>query len=210
MLDLYCERTSASLFGEPLNAVTNLAYFAAAWAVWRLRTPSPSTAAVLSSLLAAVGVGSLLFHTLATPWARILDRLPILLFQLAFLWLYGTRIVKIASLPMAALLTGFLIAVWAGARSPDFLNGSLIYAPALGLALGISVLHYRTQSHGRLTLPAAVGIFIAAVIFRTVDHAVCQTVPIGTHFLWHLLTAVALCLLARGLVLNLPAPRRAE
>ena len=206
MIDLYCERTGPGLWAEPVNALTNLAYFAAAWAVLlSARAPSRPGARLLAGLLVAIGTGSTLFRTLATPWARILDELPILLFQLSFLWLYGRWIVKMAGMPTAGLLGGFLMAAYAGRQFPDLLNGSLIYAPAFLLALGIEVYHYRTQSYGRFTVPAAVGVFVAAVLFRTMDNAVCQTIPFGTHFLWHLLTAAALSLFARGLLVNMPS-----
>jgi hypothetical protein len=31
----------------------------------------------------------------------------------------------------------------------------------------------------------AVALAVVAVTFRTIDLAVCQTIPMGTHFLWH-------------------------
>lgn len=207
MIDLYCERTGPGLWAEPLNALSNLAYFAAAWAVWRFArgTVGPGTR-VLVSLLAAIGTGSALFHTFATPWARALDDTPILLFELSFLWLYGRQIVGIAPASLAALLAGFLVAVHAGRQFPQLLNGSLMYAPAFLVALAIGLYHYRTQPRERFTIPAAVGIFVVAVVCRTVDNAVCPAMPLGTHFLWHLLTASALYLFARGLLVGAPSP----
>lgn len=41
-LDIYCERTGPGLWAEPLGALSNLAFFVAAWMLWRLcHTPSP-------------------------------------------------------------------------------------------------------------------------------------------------------------------------
>ena len=37
---------------------------------------------------------------------------------------------------------------------------------------------------------------------RSIDNAVCDAFPIGTHFLWHLLAALVLYLFGRGLVQN--------
>ena len=34
-VDLYCERLGPGLLAEPLNAITNLAFFIAAWLLWR-------------------------------------------------------------------------------------------------------------------------------------------------------------------------------
>ena len=46
-IEMYCERTSAAWDAEPLNAVSNAAFFIAAWAAWRLneRHPSANSAA---------------------------------------------------------------------------------------------------------------------------------------------------------------------
>ena len=82
MLDLYCERVGPELWAEPVNALTNLAFFLSAWAGWLLiqrSTDRPVGLVLLAAVIATVGVGSLLFHTLATTWAQILDVLPILI-----------------------------------------------------------------------------------------------------------------------------------
>ena len=69
-IDLYCERTDASFWSEPLNALTNLAFLVAAILIarWARRERGRLSwdAAVLAALAALVGVGSFLFHTFAT------------------------------------------------------------------------------------------------------------------------------------------------
>ena len=99
----------------------------------------------------------------------------------------------------AALLVAFLAAV-AGARQlPGVLNGSVVYAPALLATAALGVYHARTQPRARLALLAAAGLLAAAVLLRTVDHVVCPALPVGTHFLWHVLTAHVLYLFTRVL-----------
>lgn len=64
MLDLYCECTGPGLWSEPVNALTNLAYIAAAWAVWRsARGAADPGARLLVGLLVAIGTGSALVHS---------------------------------------------------------------------------------------------------------------------------------------------------
>jgi len=204
VLDLYCERVGPGLWAEPLNAVTNAAFLLAAWAAWRMaqRVHGLSTGTwVLVALIVTVGIGSTLFHTFATPWARVLDSGPILLFQLSYLWLYGRRIVKLGAAPVTGLLAVFVMAAYAGRQFPHVLNRSLIYAPAALVIVGLGVYHSRTQTAARRSLPAAAAVFVVAVVFRTVDAAVCPVFPLGTHFLWHLLIPVALYFLMRGLLL---------
>ncbi len=94
-IDLYCERLGAEFWAEPINALTNIAFFLAAWGAWRLSRQSSSLSAsiwVLIASILAIGSGSFVFHTVATNWARVLDVVPILVFQLLFLWFYGRQV----------------------------------------------------------------------------------------------------------------------
>lgn len=89
MVDLYCERVDPGLWSEPVNALTNVAFFLAAWATWNLARRAEaavSTGSWLSVvLLVPIGIGSSVFHTFATTWARVFDVVPILLFQVSYL-----------------------------------------------------------------------------------------------------------------------------
>ena len=94
-VDHYCERTGSGVDAEPLNALTNAAFLVAAWGAWRFlsRHPSRSAHGLVVALIATmvlVGVGSFLFHTVATRWAEWGDVLPIMLFMLLYLWLVLT------------------------------------------------------------------------------------------------------------------------
>jgi hypothetical protein len=102
--------------------------------------------------------------------------------------------------PAAVLVLGFLAAVLTGLQFPEVLNGSLVYAPAVIAITGVGVHHYRTRDRARLVLLAAAGILVIAVFFRVIDRAACAALPLGTHFLWHLLTACALYALGRALL----------
>ena len=206
MVDLYCERVDPGLFAEPVNASTNVAFFLVAWAIWNLacRRHALSTGGwLLIVLLVTIGIGSSLFHTFATRWARVLDAVQILLFQLSYLWLYSRAIIKMRFGSVVGLLAAFLVAAYFGRQFPLILNGSLIYAPAFLVTLGIGLHHYRGQKHGRFDVLAAAGVFLVSVFFRTIDNAVCTSFPVGTHFLWHLLIPVVLYLFMRSLLLNL-------
>ncbi|MGB5260812.1 MAG: ceramidase domain-containing protein [Gammaproteobacteria bacterium] len=92
MIDLYCERLDSTLWSESINAATNLSFIIAALVLWRQATRCASLTAgigLLTGLMVAMGIGCGLFHTFATGWAQLLDILPILLFQLACLVVYG-------------------------------------------------------------------------------------------------------------------------
>lgn len=208
-LDAYCERTGPELWAEPVNLLTNLAFLIAAAAAARRFAESPGLAfrngwdiALLIALLAAIGVGSALWHAFAQPWAALADTLPILLFISVFL---ASFLYRVAGLGAAAIVALFALfqAVNFGIRGvfpPETLNGSIFYAPAwLGLALMALWLALRRHAlAGRFA--AAWALFSGSLVFRTVDQAVCAAFPIGTHFLWHGLNAVLLYLLVDALI----------
>jgi hypothetical protein len=210
-LDLYCERTGPGLVNEPLNAITNLAFFVAIWAVWRLTRAGPHrdvSSSVLLALMLAIAVGSTLFHTFATAWAHWLDVLPILLFQLAFLWCYLRQVGRLGLWRTLLVLVAFLAASLYGRSLPQVLNGSLMYAPSLALILALGLYHYATRRARRADLLAAGGLLALSIAFRTMDAAVCPAVPAGTHFLWHVLNAGVLFLCMRALLAHRTAAAR--
>ena len=207
MIDLYCERCGPGLLAEPFNATTNLAFLIAAWAAWVLARRLNSLSSGIQGMIflaVSIGIGSALFHTFATGWGRVLDVVPILLFQLLFLWLYTRQVIQIRAAPAAAAVVLFLVVALAGRQFPHVLNGSLVYSPAFFLLVGLGLYHLGKQKPGRLLLVAAAGVFALSLLFRSIDLAVCPYFPIGTHFLWHILTAGPIYLLMRVLILNQP------
>ena len=56
------------------------------------------------------------------------------------------------------------------------------------------------------TLLLGAGVYLAALFFRTIDNEVCAAVPIGTHFLWHLLIGSVTYLAMRPLILTVRVP----
>jgi hypothetical protein len=95
-VDIYCERTTSALDAEPVNALTNVAFLIAAGCAWRLQSgrTNPVATGLIRALIvitAVVGLGSFLFHTVATRWAEWGDVIPIVVFMLLFLWLVLTH-----------------------------------------------------------------------------------------------------------------------
>ena len=206
MIDLYCERLGPGIWAEPINALTNLAFVVAAFAAWRLtnqcRSMSVETG-LLTGLMVAIGIGSGLFHTFATSWARVLDVLPILLFQIVYLWIYGSRIIMMRAVYLAGLVILFLIAAYIGRQFPHLLNGSFIYLPAFILLLGLGLYHYHHAQTEPNLLLWATALFSVSLFMRSIDLVVCNYFPVGTHFFWHLFNGLLVYLAFRGLLMNL-------
>ncbi|HSF74382.1 MAG TPA: hypothetical protein VLA84_11340 [Microcoleus sp.] len=154
------------------------------------------------TLATSIGIGSALFHTFATQWARLLDVIPLLLFQLGFLWLYSRQVVRMKYGYVGELLVGFFFSSNFSNEFTNVLNGSLSYAPAFLVLLGLEVYHYQQQKYEPFILLAASGVFLLALSFRTLDRAICPYFSSGTHFLWHLCNGILLYLSARELILN--------
>ncbi len=194
--DSYCERTDLSFWAEPVNAATNAAFLIAALVMaLRLRGQRLPLAWALVAILAAIGVGSFLFHTLATAWAAMADVLPIVLFILVYLFaanrdywrwpLWASLLATALFIPYAAITTPLFDQL-------PFLRISAFYWPVPVLILIYSVaLRPRLPETAR-GLAVGAAILVASLTFRSLDEGLCDAVPLGTHFMWHVLNAIML------------------
>jgi len=104
---------------------------------------------------------------------------------------------------LAGLVILFLIAACLARQFPHLLNGSLIYLPAFILLLGLGLYHYHHARTEPTLLLWAIAIFSASLFLRPIDLAVCNYLPVGTHYFWHLLNGLLVYLAFRGLLMNL-------
>jgi len=211
-VDIYCERTSPALDSELVNAFTNLGFPIAAYFAWRLlvRHPNPANRGLILSLIvmmAVVGAGSFLFHTLGNRWAQWGDVIPILIFILLYLWLVLTRFFGWSRLAAALALLGFLgLTLYLEAGVPaNVLWGGAMYLPTLLAIIAIGIEMRRANNRAGTAMIGAAGVFVLAFSMRTLDTHVCPVFPQGTHFLWHLINSVLLFLLTRLAIVYAPA-----
>jgi hypothetical protein len=201
----YCERTDPGYWSEPVNAITNAAFILAAIWGWRIASAAGDTGGrVLAAILAAIGVGSYLFHTHAQIWSLYADVIPIQVFILAYLYLatvrffavpwWGGALAVLAFIPYAAVTARGLGALVGS------LNGSIGYVPVpiLIAAYAVALRHRRPEAARGLAIGA--GILALSLVFRTLDAGICAGFPLGTHFLWHLLNAAMLGWMIRVVV----------
>ncbi|WP_290688753.1 MULTISPECIES: ceramidase domain-containing protein [unclassified Haematobacter] len=195
-IDAYCERTDASFWSEPLNAVTNLAFLIAALVSWRrISGERLPLAGVLCALLALIGIGSFLFHTFATRWAALADTLPILAFILVYLFTANLHFLRLRwplaltgvalFFPFAALVTPFLADV-------PLLGRSAAYLPVPLLILFYALLLSSRAPRTAVGLALGACILLLSLTARSADGLVCARLPMGTHLLWHVLNALML------------------
>ncbi len=191
----YCERLDASYWSEPVNAVTNAAFLIAARVCWR-RTEGDTAARLLCVILAMIGIGSYLFHTHAQIWSLMADVIPIQVFILAYVYFATVRffdaprwagaLAVVLFVPYAALTSRVIEAAFGS------LNGSVGYAPVPILVLAYAFALRRRAPRTALGMAIGAGILVASLVFRTIDQAVCPALPLGTHFMWHILNGLML------------------
>ena len=160
---------------------------------------------IASGLVLVIGIGSGPFHTFATRWALLMDVIPIASLILIYTWYAVHRLAAapawVCALSVAAVLglamavpplTGFRGGSYAAAlRALVVIGGYLKFGR--GLAAG--------GRPGGAVLLLAAATFAASLTFRTIDASFCEAVPLGTHFMWHVLNRCVLFLVVRALVL---------
>lgn len=193
-IDAYCERIGPGYWAEPVNALTNLAFLIAAVVMWR-RSEGVRTGRVLSAILFAIGVGSYLWHTHAQGWAGASDVLPILMFILVYIYAIHRDVWGLRQGP-ALILTGLFVP-YAAVLVPVFarvpgLGDSAGYAPVpLLILIHAALLSGRAPKTAR-RLAIGGALLILSIGFRSLDGPICAALPLGTHFMWHVLNAVML------------------
>ncbi|NNK67351.1 MAG: hypothetical protein HKO95_11510 [Rhodobacteraceae bacterium] len=193
-IDGYCERVDPSYWSEPVNAVTNATFLIAAFVMWR-RSGGQGLAGVLCVILAAIGIGSYLFHTHAQAWAALMDVVPIAVFILVYIFAANRGFWGLGLWP--ALGATALFIPYAAVTGPifaalPFFEISSFYWPVpLLIALYAVALRNRVSDVAR-GLAIGAGILVVSLAFRSTDELVCDAVPVGTHFMWHILNGIML------------------
>lgn len=206
-IDLYCERTTQGLFGEPLNLLSNAAFFYASIRAYRMAAgmTAEKHAFHLKAMalgIAVVGLGSSLFHAFATRWAEWADMVPISLLMVYFLLFFSRSVLGLGrhtTLFNFALFFGSTLGFLRFLNHPR-LHGSQAYFGFLAMVFILGAWSHYKKSPAAAYLVSAACVFCISLFFRSLDLSACALWPIGTHFLWHVLNGVMILLLFQSLV----------
>ena len=193
-IDTYCERTDPTYWSEPVNALTNLAFLVAAFVMWR-RTSGLLAGRILSGILFAIGVGSWLFHTHATAWAATADTTPIMVFTMAYIFLANRdfwRWPAWAAVLGSAAYIPYTMALTPVFEALPFFTISSFYWPLPALIFAYAILLRGRAPELSRNLAIGASILCVSLVARSLDQPLCAALPVGTHFLWHILNAVML------------------
>lgn len=197
-IDAYCERLGPGLAAEPLNALSNAAFIIAA--IWAARAAQRRGCGpaiwLLIALVFVIGLGSLAFHTFANQWSMLADVLPITLFIYGYLAFALRRFLGFEWWKVGLGLGVLFLVTLAVERitPPGFMNGSGAYLPALVASVLVSLALLRQGHPAQLNVSLASSVLFVSLIFRTADQVLCGLLPMGTHFIWHILNGLVLAL----------------
>lgn len=214
-LDGYCERAGdPSLWGEPLNALTNLCFIVAAILAANALHRTPNIFKVdlwlLVAMLFGIGIGSGAWHMVPTGHTVLMDVLPITLFINIYLVSALRRILGLSYTKVACWWAVYFGAgLVAQYQLPaDTLNGTIMYVPTfLTLVILTVAVKAKDAALGAIFVKV-LAVWALSLTFRTIDPEICEIFPYGTHFLWHALNAWVLWRLLTALIAHAVARGR--
>lgn len=209
---IYRETTDLSvLIVEPWNAYSSLSFLIPAFYFLYLLRGNYSQHAFLvyfcSPMLILGGLGSTLFHAFRqSPWLLAMDVLPIILLTLGIsIWMWLKVLPKkwqlIPILLLFFLLTYLTMGLLDGQDSISagyFVRGTMLFLPCF-------LFLRKTRFRHATAFFTAVSFFILALLFRFADEKLTlDFMPWGTHWLWHISTAIGGYFLGVYLIKNRP------
>lgn len=201
----YCGRFSDGFAGELQNSLSNIAFVVAAalgFAIWRSNAKRDRFQLALVILAALIGVGSFTFHSAPSMLTLQFDLIPIQLFGLAAFFYLARREFELQVLGALLAIAVFFLARqgWVFIAPRGALGGGITHIPTVLLLVGCGIwLSIKGKKIGRHLIIAA-GFYAAALATRTADLLVCNSFPLGVHWMWHILTAAVVGSVLIGLM----------
>lgn len=205
----YCGRFAPGFFGEPLNSFSIIVFVIGAiyaWRKWRLNGSEDRWQLLLFVLVASIGIGSFIFHSMPTQATLWGDLVPIQIFGLAFLGYVMQRYLRMYPLSTAAMLLVFFLVrqFWIVVTPHGAFGGGITHVPTLVLLMTIAFfVKHKGFSLWRYLAAASV-VYVAALAVRSWDLSVCSSFPWGLHWAWHLFSAATASLLILGIAVTPP------
>lgn len=209
---IYKETSDLSLLiVEPWNAYSSLAFLVPAFIfLWQLRGQYNRHAFLVyfcSPMLIIGGLGSTLFHAFrSSGWLLFMDVAPIVMLTIGIsIWMWLKILPKkVLIVPILVaffgltFLSGYFLEGQDRISAGYFVRGVMLFLPCFLFLL-------QTNFNKSREFFAAVGFFILALVFRFMDEKPefdIAYMPWGTHWLWHVSTAVGGYFLGEYLINN--------
>ena len=202
----YCERVSDSLFSEPINLITNLAFFVSAFFVYKIIKASNLKNSIYNFfpwIIFSIGLGSSLWHLYRNPVTLIFDALPVYIFLGLALFVLIKKLIGNSKQALVIIGLFILLQILLTINFPDLLNNSIRHIANAVLLLVLIVWTYKKFGNVALQLIIVLLIYVVGIFFRTIDMSICPIFSPGTHFLWHILVALGAYFIVKFLVFSL-------
>lgn len=182
----YCENYNLWVINQPLNILSNLAFLVCAYLIHRRYTLPAIGRLALVTL--CIGVGSIVWHSSEQYYGLVLDIIPIIIWVIMLLRIIYTNIYALSRHASTIWIIAFLIlsvvtGITLEAIMPQ-MTGAFLPIAILAIVVGS-----KSGARAFYAAGAALGV---AMVMRIIDMDICQQLPIGTHWLWHVFCAVAI------------------
>lgn len=199
----YCEKVANSIFIEPVNALTNLAFLISTILTYKMlkaKNIKNSIYYFFPWIIFLIGFGSTSWHLYRSPVTLLFDAIPIYIFLGLSFFLLLRKLVKNTNLTFGAIGLFILLQIFLTINFPYIFNGSIRHIINAIILLALVFWTYKKVGKVALQLVFVFLIYIVGIIFRTIDLQICPIFNVGTHFLWHLLVAWGAYLIVRFLI----------
>lgn len=204
---IYAETNLNAYISEPWNAVSSIAIVLPAvyWAFklkWNFK--DYLFLYYLMPLLFLGGTGSLLFHAFrSSRWLLWMDVFPTALVTLS-VGIYFWNKVLVKKWQMAVVIIPFTYLRYAVF---DYFSGSFAVNLSYfmtGFFIFFPVIFYLKKHAFKHLFPILLSVIFLSLslVFRRIDHMAAIYIPMGSHFLWHILSGVGAFYLAKYLYLS--------
>jgi hypothetical protein len=208
-IGFYCGRHGSGLLDEPQNSFSNAAFVigaALAYWMWKRSANPDRLLLALMVMLAFIGVGSFIFHSYPTPVTLYVDLVPIQVYILAVLAYVLTRLLRCSWAMTGAILLAFFLLrqAWMLIVPQGLLGGGVTHVPTLIALLIFTFVLARRGLEVWKYLVAGAASYVVALLVRSWDVPLCDSFPLGVHWVWHIGTALAGTLVLVGLIRSEP------
>jgi hemolysin III len=200
---LYHEFHAESMIKEPWNAISSLFFLVPVifW-LWKLRGQYRKYPMItfLLPLLFLNGVGSSLYHAFrASQLALLMDWMPAFIMNLILAWYMWKRVLNRPVVSVFVVLGFYVLAILSVVSLAPLLKGMSANVGYLFIGLSLllpSVIYLIRTNFYKWYLLLISFVFLGiALLFRSLDYPTPNPfpdlLPQGTHFLWHVTSALA-------------------
>ncbi len=180
---------------QPWNTISNGVFFLVALVLWwqirQNKTQEDKALIGLIASIALIGASSTFWHATMYSWSLLIDIAGILIFTIYYIYYVALkRLGRSAGHATLALLGLVAACVIAMKLTPDLPQRSGAFIPLVLLFIGLATKFWSiSKEYAAYFFGAAVTMGLA-IVARIYDVPSCEYFSMGTHFLWHSLTAL--------------------